>query len=183
MAMLRSKLLIRVVCGFAAATVVTFIEGRTPGQRRQSTTHASICGNPKIPCQTSVTFPPNDLPFRVPKKAVIVDTQPFYAIILKSMASENAGCDVFIPESNRLAAQALFPDHKVFSSRCDDPENLFYLDLKPHKIKNISETYRIMAVYAGTTLAEAQQLLATVKATGKFPGANLRRMRTGFNGT
>ena len=152
-------------------------------QRRQATTHASICGNPKVPCQTSVTFPANDLPFRVPKKAVIVDTQPFYAIILKSMASENAGCDVFIPESDRLAAQKLFPDHKVFSSRCDDPENLFYLDLKPPKVTNISEGQRIMAVYAGINLAEANRMLAAVKATGKFPGANIRRLRTGFNGT
>ena len=153
------------------------------GQRRQSTTRASICGNPKVPCQTSVTFPPNDLPFRVPKKAVIVDTQPFYAVILKSMAGENAGCDVFIPESDHLAAQKLFPDHKVFSSRCDDPENLFYLDLKPPKVTNISEGQRIMAVYAGINLAEANRMLATVKATGKFPGANVRRLRTGFNGT
>ncbi|HAF14727.1 MAG TPA: hypothetical protein DCK99_13735, partial [Blastocatellia bacterium] len=66
-------------------------------------------------------------------------------------------------------------DHKVFSSRCADPENLFYT--------NVSEKHRIMAVYAGTTPAEAKRVLDAVKATGKFPGANLRRMRTGFNGT
>ncbi len=172
-----------VVAGFAAIMAIGFCAESAAGQRRHSTTHASICGNPKVPCQTSVTFPPNDLPFRVPKKAVIVDTQPFYAIILKNMAGENAGCDVFIPESERLAAQKLFPDHKVFSSRCDDPENLFYLDLKPPKTTNISVDHRIMAVYAGTTLAEANRMLAAVKATGKFPGAKLRRMRTGFNGT
>jgi hypothetical protein len=41
----------------------------------------------------------------------------------------------------------------------------------------------MMAVYAGSTLAEAKRVLAAVKATGKFPGANLRRIRTGFNGT
>ena len=93
-------------------------------------------------------------------------------------------CDVFIPETERLAAQALFPDRKVFSSRCIDPENLFYLDeTVKTRVKNISETHRIMAVYAGTTLADAKRLLETVKATGKFPGANIRRIRTGFNGT
>jgi hypothetical protein len=182
--MRRSKLLgVAGTCALFAGGVFGSFAINATGQRRQSTTHASICGNPKIPCQTSVTFPPNDLPFRVPKKAVIVDTKPFYAIILKSTASENAGCDVFIPESDRLAAQTLFPDHKVFSSRCDDPENLFYLDLKPRKTTNLSEGHRIMAVYAGTTLAEANRMLAAVKATGKFPGANIRRMRTGFNGT
>jgi hypothetical protein len=41
----------------------------------------------------------------------------------------------------------------------------------------------MMAVYAGSTLAEGKRVLALVTATGKFPGANLRRIRTGFNGT
>jgi hypothetical protein len=40
-----------------------------------------------------------------------------------------------------------------------------------------------MAVYAGMSLAEANRLLASVKATGKFPGANIRRMRAMINGT
>jgi hypothetical protein len=136
---------------------------------------AAICGNPKVACKTSVTFQPHDLPFRVPANAVILDTEPFYVVILKSMPAKNDTCDVFIPETERLAAQALFPDHKVFASRCVDPGELFYT--------NISENHRIMAVYAGSTLAEARRVLAAVKATGKFPGANLRRIRTGFNGT
>ncbi len=140
--MISSTFLRRLACGFAAVTVVTLIGGSTPGQRRRSTTHAAICGNPRILCQTIATFQPNDLPFRVPKNAV-----------------------------------------KVFGSRCTDPENLFYLDLSSRQTRNLSETHRIMAVYAGTTKAEAQKMLAGVKATGKFPGANTRRMRTGFNGT
>jgi hypothetical protein len=152
-------------------------------QRPRPTAHASICGNPKLPCKTSVTFSPNDLPFRVPQNAVIIDTIPFYAIILKSTTVEGDSCDVFIPESDRLAAQAVFPDNKVFTSRCVDPESLFYLDLSSRRIRNLSETHRIMAVYAGATLAEAKRLLETAKATGRFPGANIRRMRTGFNGT
>jgi hypothetical protein len=152
-------------------------------QRRRATSHAPICGNPKIQCRTTATFQPNDLPFQVPKNSVIVDTVPFYAIILQSMSVANDNCDVFIPERDRLNAQDLFPEHKVFSSRCTDPENLFYLDLSSRRSRNLSETHRIMAVYAGTTLAEANRMLAAVKATGKFPGANVRRMRTGFNGT
>jgi hypothetical protein len=40
-----------------------------------------------------------------------------------------------------------------------------------------------MAVYAGATQADANRMLATVKATGKFPGANIRRMRAMINGT
>jgi hypothetical protein len=33
------------------------------------------------------------------------------------------------------------------------------------------------------TLAEANNMLAKVKTTGKFPGANVRRMRAMLNGT
>jgi hypothetical protein len=142
-----------------------------------------ICGNPNIPCKTSVTFQVNDLPFQVGKDMVIVDTVPFYAVILKSTAVKDDNCGVFIPESDRLAAQELFPENKVFSSRCTDPENLFYTDVSSRTPRYFSETHRLMAVYAGKTLAEAQKLLETVKSTGKYPGANIRRMRTGFNGT
>jgi hypothetical protein len=40
-----------------------------------------------------------------------------------------------------------------------------------------------MAVYAGKTRAEANRVLATVRATGRYRTANLRRMYVGFNGT
>ena len=136
---------------------------------------AAICGNPKVACKTSVTFQPHDLPFRVPANDVIIDTDPFYVVILKSMPAASDSCDVFIPETERLAAQALFPDRKVFASRCVEPGELFYT--------NVSENQRMMAVYGGSTLAEGKRVLALVRATGKFPGANLRRIRTGFNGT
>jgi hypothetical protein len=142
-----------------------------------------ICGNPKVTCKTSATFQVNDLPFQVDKNMVIVDTVPFYAIILKSAAVKDDNCEVFIPESDRLSAQELFPNNKVFSSRCIDPENLFYEEVGPRKPRILSETHRIMAVYAGKTLAEAKKMLEVVKATGKYPGANSRRLRTGFNGT
>ena len=142
-----------------------------------------ICGNPKVSCKTSATFQSNDLPFQVGRDMVIVDTVPFYAIILKSAAVKDDNCDVFIPESDRLAAQELFPENKVFSSRCIDPENLFYEDAGTRKPRILSETHRIMAVYGGKTLSEAKKLLEAVKATGKYPGANIRHLRTGFNGT
>lgn len=135
----------------------------------------SLCGNPQVACKTSVDFQPNDLPFRVPKNSVIFDTELFYAVILKTVTVGSDDCDTFVSETERLEAQALFPDHKVFSSRCYDPENLFYT--------TITDKHRIMAVYAGTTPAESKRVLAAVNATGKFPGAYLRRMRTGFNGT
>ncbi len=181
-----SKMKIMRSAGFSLA-ILLLLGGAVNAQSHAKVKRASaaaICGNPRVACKTSVTFHPNDLPFQVPKNAVIVDTELFYAIILKSVNIPGDSCDVFIPENERLAAQVLFPDRKVFSSRCIDPENLFYLDeTVKTRVKNMSETHRIMALYAGTNLADAKRVLQTVKATGKFPGANIRRLRTGFNGT
>lgn len=163
---------------FISMAMVLLLSGSVIAQSHAKVKRASaaaICGNPKVACKTSVTFQPHDLPFRVPANAVILDTELFYVVLLKSMPAKDDSCDVFIPETERLAAQALFPDRKVFSSRCVEPGELFYT--------NVSENQRMMAVYAGSTLAEAKRVLAAVKATGKFPGANLRRIRTGFNGT
>jgi hypothetical protein len=162
-----------------ALITTTGVADVTAGQSRQRPRRASICGNPRVACKTSETFQPHDLPFRVPKNAVIFDTELFYAIILKSIPAKEEDCRVFVPEAERLRAQALFPDHKVFTSRCadlGDPDSmLFYTNVDPN--------FRIMAVYGGATLAEAKRVLEAVKATGKFPGAYMRRMRTGFNGT
>ena len=157
------------------ATVMSCFGSRVLAQKRRPVQHLSVCGDPNLPCKTSATFEPNDLPFRVPKNAVIYDTELFYAIVLKTVGASDQDCDVFVPESERSETQRLFPDHKVFTSRCPEPGNLSY--------SNTSSKHRFMAVYAGTTLAEANRTLAAVKATGKFPGANIRRMRTAFNGT
>ena len=146
-------------------------QSRINGPRQRG----SICGNPQITCRTSATFNANDLPFRVPANSVIFDTELFYAIILKTVRTTEDDCDVFVPETDRLQTQALFPDRKVFASRCVDIENLFYTGVDPK--------YRIMAVYGGNTLPEAKRILNSVKATGKFSGAYIKRMRTGFNGT
>lgn len=171
---LRSKLLpvalvTGLVCGFAVSDAVA--QSRTARKRPRG----SVCGNPQVPCRTSATFQANDLPFRVPENSVIFDTELFYAVILKTLTSTEDDCTVFVPETERLATQTLFPDRKVFSSRCYDIENLFYT--------TVDSRHRIMAVYAGTSLAEAKRVLESVKSAGKFPGAYLRRMRTGFNGT
>jgi len=158
----------------AAIGVTDLAQGQSH-VRRQRLRRASICGNPNLPCKTIATFQPHDLPFRIPENAVIFDTELFYGIILKSVRANEDDCNTFIPEAERLAAQALFAANKVFASRCVDVESLFYTNVDPK--------FRIMAVYGGTTLAEANRMLAAVKATGKYPGAYVRRMRTGFNGT
>jgi hypothetical protein len=145
------------------------------GQRRPPRRQLALCPDPTVRCRTSYEFKPHQLPFALPENAVLWETEQFYAVVLRSVRDTAQDCSAFIPEGERLAAQQLFPRHKVFASRCYDPEELYYT--------NIAEGQQFMAVYAGRTRAEAERMLAKVKATGKYKDANLRRMRTGFNGT
>jgi hypothetical protein len=128
-----------------------------------------------VRCRTSVPFEPHQLPFAVPPNAVIFETEKFYAVILKSLRDKTQDCTVFVNEVERLEAQIYFPRNKVFASRCYDPGELYYEGIDPEVM--------FMAVYAGRTRAEAQAMLDKVKATGKYPGAYLKRTGTGFNGT
>ena len=164
-----------VVALIILTTGLMFFAGVLAAQKRRPARHGSICGDPTASCKTSATFQPYDLPFRLPANAVIWDTDLFYAVVLKSVSVPADNCDIFVPENERLAAQALFPNRKVFSSRCAEPGGLSYTNTSPKA--------QFMAVYAGITLGEANRMLASVKATGKFPGANIRRMRAAFNGT
>lgn len=150
--------------------------GRQRASRRKSVPRfAAVCFDPTVKCDTSVQFEPNDLPFQVRPDGVIVESEFFYAVILKSLKVADDNCETFVSEAERLQTQALFPRQKVFSSRCADPGYLYYT--------NVAPSMRFLGVYAGATKAQAAQTLARVKATGKFPGANVRRMRAGFNGT
>ncbi|MEK6337517.1 MAG: hypothetical protein AABM67_21560 [Acidobacteriota bacterium] len=152
-----------------------FVLEASAQRRGRQRSHFAVCGNPNLPCKSYRPFEPFELPFRLPENAVIWDTELFYALILKSMKAPADNCDVFVPESERIAAQALFPNNKVFATRCFEPGGISYT--------NTSANAQFMAVYAGTTLADANRIIAAVKATGKFPGANLRRMRATVNGT
>ena len=148
------------------------------GQRRQGrrAQPLRVCGNPNVACRTNNQYEPHDLPILIPdpERVVIWESEPFYAIILKSVNARR-DCNVHVPEGERLEAQQLFPNHKVFATRCAEPGTLFYTNTNPN--------YNFMAVFAGTSRAEANRVLARVRATGRFPTANLRLMRAGFNGT
>jgi len=159
----------------AALIVATAIGGLgfTTGGKAQNR-RGQICGDPAVRCPGGESFSAHDLHFRIPRNAVIWESVLFYAIILRSIPSRN-NCEIHVPEKERLEAQALFPRHKVFTDRCAEPGNIFYT--------NTNSNYRFIAVYAGTTRAEAVRMLSRVKATGKYPNANLRRMSAGFNGT
>jgi hypothetical protein len=145
-------------------------QGRRVGKRP-----AAVCPDPTARCRTSVPFEPHQLPFVVPRNVAIFETEKFYAVILKSARDKTQDCTGFVPESERLEAQKLFPRRKVFASRCSEPDELYY--------EGIDSEVMFMAVYAGRTRAEADATLAKVKASGKFPSAYLKRTSTGFNGT
>jgi hypothetical protein len=136
---------------------------------------AKVCGEPSAPCPSSMPFEPHDLRFRLPKNAVIFETEEFYAVVLKTLRVKDTDCETFVAEPERLAAQKLFPKRKVFTSRCADTLGVYYSTVAPEE--------RVMALYAGNTRAEADLALKDVQATGKFPAAKLRRMHAGFNGT
>ncbi len=151
---------------------VGFADAQTRGKARPQ--KGRICGDPTAPCKTSVTFEPHDLAFKVPASGAIWESESFYAIVLMSVKQDD-NCERFISEDTRLEAQALFPKNKVFTSRCESGGELYYT--------GVDGKYFFMAVYGGATRAEAARVLETVKATGQFPGANIRRMSMGFNGT
>jgi len=166
---------VRLTLLLAAITALGTFASSTPAQKRKPAKHLSVCGNPNQTCPSQIQFEPYDLPFRFPQNAVIYDTELFYAVILRSVPSPPDSCDNFIPEPERLAAQILFTNNKVFTSRCAEPGQVSY--------SNTSPRAQFMAVYAGLTLAEANRMLANVQATKKFPGASIRRMRAVINGT
>jgi hypothetical protein len=126
-----------------------------------------ICPDPARPC---AGFRAHDLSFVLPADGAARAedrSAPFYAVILRTAGRCAVG------ERERLAAQAAFPGRKVFATRweCDgDVENNV-------TYTGVDVRYGFLAVYAGESRALADAALARVKATGRFPGANLRRMQ------
>lgn len=138
-----------------------------------------ICGNPQEKCRTGdVIFQAHEIPFELfaSKNTVIVESEPFYAIVLKTVRlTPKVNCENAISEKERLEMQKLFPDHKVFALKCSDAGDLYYT--------NFANYVNFIAVYAGKTLTEAKNFLKTVQATGKFKGANIRKTQASINGT
>ncbi|HEX8494433.1 MAG TPA: hypothetical protein VF658_16435 [Pyrinomonadaceae bacterium] len=165
-------------CLFISLLAVVALDLTVNSQTRRGRKpqRGTVCFDPTVPCKTTANFEAYDLPFRIPANAVIWESEPFYAVILTSVRFKDEDCYTkFIPEAQRLEAQSLFPNRKVFASRCADAGSIYYSNTGPNT--------NFMAVYGGRTQAEAARMLSTVRATGKFPGANIRRMFIGFNGT
>lgn len=138
-----------------------------------------ICGNPQVKCRTGdLVFQKHELAFEIPKSGntVIVDSEPFYTVILKTVKFTNeVNCENAVSEDERLKIQKLFADHKVFALKCSEAGDVYYT--------NIAQDISFIAIYAGKTLTEAKSFLKVIKATGKFKGANARKMQATINGT
>ena len=124
------------------------------------------------PAKPRPHFQPHNLPFETPQDQVArpeFRSAHFYAVILKTFER----CKW--TEKERGEIQSLFPRNKVFAPKdgCneDDPHE------DPIGYTNVNPKVGFIAVYAGDTQEEAQRFLEAVKQTGKFPGANLRRMQ------
>jgi len=122
------------------------------------------------PAKPRPGFKPHQISFETPQDGVAraeFRSAPFYAVILKTAER----CSV--KDKERAEIQALFPANKVFypMAECDeDPEDTI-------SYTNVNAKVGFIAVYAGDSQEQAQQFLTTVKRTGRFPGANLRRMQ------
>ena len=162
----------------ALLLIFTFVSINAQAQRKTAKPKlGKICGNPQISCRTAdANFQAHEIPFEIPKGAVIYESETFYAIILKTVKlNSNTNCENAVSEKERLKFQELFKDNKVFALKCSDAGDLYYT--------NIANDVNFIAVYAGKTLAEANNFLKTVKAAGKFKGANARKMQAYVNGT
>ena len=142
---------------------------------------AFVCPFPDTPCSPpSYKFASYDLSFNLPKQLkwqTAHNSNHFYAIILKSVKAihpdlgnpnDETECGGYFSEKKRLKVQARFPSRKVFASR-HGCSMVWY--------NNVNGQYNFLAVYAGKTFGEAQKVLRKVKATGIFPGANIRKMQ------
>lgn len=133
----------------------------------------TVCPRPNAQCQSSYAFAAYQLPFTIKEKLVFgknYKSQPFYAIILKSVkAAGDPDCS-YVSETERLESQTIWPDRKIFASRNVCPEELVAYE-------NVDPNVNFLAVYAGTTLSEARRVLSQVKANGRYPQAYIKRTR------
>ena len=147
------------------------------GQKRKVRTGGAVCGDPTTACSSRKNFQEWDLPFNTGKNFVIVESSPFYAIVLKSVKLKDWGdCEhPTFPETERLEIQKLFDHNKVFAQNCVESGTNYYT--------NVPEQMALLAVYAGRSLADANRFLKQVQSLKKFPGVRVRRMKIGINGT
>lgn len=161
----RTALLMLVGCLFLTA-------GTAAAQKRKL---PRVCGNPEEACPGRSSYQPYDLPVVWPQNSVVAESEPFYAIVLKSAKYDGNTCGTAFSNSEIQSIQNQFPLNKVFANKCGEPGENYYT--------GVDGGFVFIAVFAGRTKAQADKFLKEVKDTGQYPGVRLRKMRVGVNGT
>jgi hypothetical protein len=154
----------------AAVTMTLMVGAQTP---------LKVCPDPSAPCKSKhKTFEKYDLSFTLPraiKLNVTYQSTPFFAVILKNWADPDCDGGEYSSaiEQFRSQAQKSFPDRKAFAdNQCPDMGTLGYV------INGKPNVGAFVAVYAGETQAEADEVLARAKE--KYKGARVAKMRVSF---
>lgn len=139
-----------------------------------------VCGDPSVSCGTSGSFGAEDLPIKITGELEWMGeykSKVFYAVIVQSrkviptqdIANEGDTCSGQFSASERSDLQEMFPSNRVFSSSfgCYHFEHLY---------TNVNDKFNFLAVYAKDN-TNARMILKKVRASGKYPGANVRRMQ------
>ncbi|MCE7963364.1 MAG: hypothetical protein DYH05_12820 [Acidobacteria bacterium ACB1] len=166
---------VKILTALFCITVVVGLCTSASGQTKRAI--GQVCGDPTAKCAAAENFQPYDLAFETGADWVIVQSKPFYGIVLKSVKVPDWGdcAKPSFPESERLEIQELFPKNKVFAQNCVEPGTNYYT--------GTADKTALIGVFAGNTLREANAFLKKVQATGKFKNVRVRKMRIEINGT
>lgn len=158
--------------------IIFFIPASSYAQSASQSQLYDVCGNPKLECKTSGGFDDADLPIKVTGKLEWMGeykSKAFYAVIVQSrkviaVSGPEEECGGQFTPAERSRLQSSFPSNRVFSSAF----GCYYFE---HSYTNVNTGFNFLAVYGGETEAAARTVLKAIKSTGKYPGANLRRMQ------
>jgi hypothetical protein len=78
----------KVLCSVLVGVLMVLALGSTAESqtgRGRKPQRGAVCPDPNVACRTTATFEAYDMPFRIPANAVIWESEPFYAVILKSV--------------------------------------------------------------------------------------------------
>jgi hypothetical protein len=145
-------------------------------------TTAKVCGDPAAPCKSAIkAFAPYELSFQLPRRVkpnLDYKSALFFGIVLRtSPIDPDTECDEgeysSKLEKERKRVQLMFPERKVFAdNQCPDMGAVAYV------VNGSPNTSTLLAIYGGESQAEAEQVLAKVKA--RYPKAAVKRMQVVF---
>src|SRR5687767_2443341 len=143
---------------FIPAALCLLIFSTTDAFSQKQKIVTTVCGDPSAACAKRAIFKSEDIPFNYVGDAVVAQTADFYAVVLKSVKlAENADCEKTPEDFNVDEVQWNFLKNKVFVARgCYSIQNNFYT--------KVGDNVIALAVYAGSTKAQADAFLKKVKA-------------------